>query len=331
MNVSKWWIQYLKWPIFIRISVIVFIIIITFGFIIYYIEPNQFSSPFEGIWWALVTISTVGYGDFVPETVKGRLLGMVLIVIGASFITAYFASLSAATVKKQNSLLEGLTPFNGSHHFIIVGWSQKANELIKMLRFHRPFHSIVLIDSTLKQAPYLEEKIHFIKGNPLDDNILKKANIQNAQTVFILSDQHKNELNADMKTILILLAVKGMNPSVYTICEILTEMQSNNAKRAGADDIIHSYKITSQVMLSSCIAQHGFSRIFDELSPANGTYIKSLAIEEEQVGATFQMVHDQLFLKHKILLGIKRGEDIIMNPPQDFKLTKEDNLIIITG
>lgn len=331
MNVSKWWIQYLKWPIFLRISVIVLIIIIIFGFTIFYIEPKQFSSPFEGVWWALVTISTVGYGDFVPETFKGRLLGMILIVIGASFITAYFASLSAATVRKQNSFVEGMIPFKGSQHFIIIGWNEKANELIKMLRLHRPFHAVVLIDATLKQSPYLEEKIHFIKGNPMDDNVLRKANIEKAQSVFIMADQHKNELDADMQTTLILLAVKGINPSVYTICEILTEMQLNNAKRAGADEIIRSYKITSQVMISSCLTQNGFSKIFHELSPANGTYIKAQSIKEEQIGATFHKVHDQLFLKHKILIGIKRGEDIILNPPQDFRLMKEDNLIIITG
>ncbi|WP_456687952.1 ion channel [Aeribacillus sp. SP014] len=46
-------------------------ILILFGTMISYIEPKEFPTPFEGIWWALVTMSTTGYGDFVPKTFFG--------------------------------------------------------------------------------------------------------------------------------------------------------------------------------------------------------------------------------------------------------------------
>lgn len=68
MKSTKLWIQYLRWPVFIRMSVIVLMILILFGTMISYIEPKEFPTPFEGIWWALVTMSTTGYGDFVPKT-----------------------------------------------------------------------------------------------------------------------------------------------------------------------------------------------------------------------------------------------------------------------
>lgn len=329
MKISKLWIQYLKWPLYLRISIIVFMIILTFGFTISQLEPDQFPTPFEGIWWSLVTISTVGYGDFVPKTVAGRLLGMVMIFIGASFITAYFSSLSASTVKKQNARIDGSLPFTGSQHVIIIGWNEKANELVKMLRKHRPFHSIVLIDSSLNSSPYLEEKIHFIKGEPANDRILERANIKEAQSVFITADQHKNEQYADMQTILILLAVKGLNPSVYTVCEILTETQTTNALRAGADEIIKSYQLTSHVMISSFLSPPQYSQILMELSPVNGTYTTLERIQNELVGLTFQEVHDQLFEREKILFGIKRGEEIVINPPRHYILLQDDELLII--
>lgn len=331
MNVHKWWINYLKWPIFLRISMIVIFIVMFFGFMISLIEPNEFPTLFEGIWWAVVTISTVGYGDFTPKTFSGRLLGLVLIFIGASFITAFFASLSTATIQKQNERINGNQSYTGSQHIIIVGWNEKTNELVKMIRYHRPFHTIVLIDASLEKAPFIEEKIYFIKGNPTDDSSLQRANIKKAQAVFITSDQHKDERHADMQTISILLAVKGLNPSIYTVCEILTETQTNNAYRAGANELIKSYKLTSQVMMSSFLSKNSFAQIFTELCPANGTFLTTEEVSEEEIGQTFEVIHHQLFQDQKILFGVKKGEELMLNPPPHYVIGKDDALLVLKG
>ena len=52
------------------------------GNLIYLIEPETFRNAFEGLWWSLVTMSTVGYGDLVPHTVIGKVLGGFLILTG---------------------------------------------------------------------------------------------------------------------------------------------------------------------------------------------------------------------------------------------------------
>ncbi len=52
------------------------------GNLIFVAEPETFSNAFEGLWWSLVTMSTVGYGDFVPQTVMGKVLGGLLILTG---------------------------------------------------------------------------------------------------------------------------------------------------------------------------------------------------------------------------------------------------------
>jgi len=52
------------------------------GNMIYILEPQTFADAFEGTWWSLVTMSTVGYGDFVPKTATGKTLAVSLIMAG---------------------------------------------------------------------------------------------------------------------------------------------------------------------------------------------------------------------------------------------------------
>jgi len=66
--------------VFIGISIIILIA----GNVIYFLEPQNIANAFEGCWWSLVTMTTVGYGDIVPHTAAGRILASVLIVIGVS-------------------------------------------------------------------------------------------------------------------------------------------------------------------------------------------------------------------------------------------------------
>ena len=73
--------------------------------------------------------------------------------------------------------------------------------------------------------------------------------------MIITADTNSGELQADMNSILTLLTVKGLNPDVETIVEILTNEQMANAKRAGADEIIQTNILTSFVMHQSITSQ----------------------------------------------------------------------------
>jgi len=64
------------------------------GNLIFIIEPQTFPNAFEGAWWSLVTMSTVGYGDYVPISVMGKLLAAFLILIGICMFAMVTAVIS---------------------------------------------------------------------------------------------------------------------------------------------------------------------------------------------------------------------------------------------
>ena len=67
---------------------------------IYYFEkeaqPEEFASIFHSLWWAVITLTTVGYGDFAPETVGGRLFTFVILVVGLGVVAVPTGLLASA-------------------------------------------------------------------------------------------------------------------------------------------------------------------------------------------------------------------------------------------
>ena len=69
-------------------------------------DPDNFSSLGLAIWWALQTVTTVGYGDIVPTNSLGRLVGGVLMVLGVSFIAFVTAGVTSVVVRRGQAEAE---------------------------------------------------------------------------------------------------------------------------------------------------------------------------------------------------------------------------------
>ena len=89
---------------------LVVLVLIVSSLLIYYAEhdaqPDKFSNAFSGLWWAVATLTTVGYGDIYPITVTGRILGAIIAITGIGMVAVPTSILSAGFVEhlsKQDS------------------------------------------------------------------------------------------------------------------------------------------------------------------------------------------------------------------------------------
>ncbi len=71
------------------------------GFVVTVIDRKDFPDFGTGVWWAIVTIATVGYGDVVPHTGWGRVVGSVVIVIGVTFVSFLIAIVTSYFVAAE--------------------------------------------------------------------------------------------------------------------------------------------------------------------------------------------------------------------------------------
>ncbi|MGV3466761.1 MAG: potassium channel family protein [Heyndrickxia sp.] len=323
--------RFLRWPTIIKLLLLIFGLIIAFGTSIHYVEPKQFPTIFTGIWWAVITTATVGYGDVYPVTVKGRILGILLVLTGAGVVSAYFASIAASTIRIQNAAVKGTKMFKGKDHIIVVGWNGRSKNVIDQWLDLNKYQSIVLIDESLEQNPYPTHQVHFVKGKASVDETLRKASLKSAKYILITADQNENESHADMGSILILLAVKGFHPDIYCVVEILMNENVINAKRAGADEVIQTNAQSSYIMMNTLLS-HGMSdTILMMLDHIKGNHLKYIPMLEEWNEKYFEEISTLLKEERKLLIGLKRGDETIINPPKYFQIYASDDLLVIAN
>jgi hypothetical protein len=75
--------------------------VLVFGVIERIAEPKTFDSVWLGFWWAIQTVTTVGYGDIVPTETTGKLLAAVLMIGGLSFLSVITATITSAFVARR--------------------------------------------------------------------------------------------------------------------------------------------------------------------------------------------------------------------------------------
>lgn len=65
------------------------------------IDPSGFPTIGSGLWWAVQTVTTVGYGDRVPETAAGQLVAALVMLLGIAFVTVTTASITGSFVAQS--------------------------------------------------------------------------------------------------------------------------------------------------------------------------------------------------------------------------------------
>ena len=92
---------------------------ITGAVIISFIEPGSFSTFANSLWWTIVTMTTVGYGDMAPTTPLGRLLAVIIMFFGISLIAVVTGTISSIFTNSSLPTTKGMFFFPFNEFFLI--------------------------------------------------------------------------------------------------------------------------------------------------------------------------------------------------------------------
>ncbi|MFQ5822596.1 MAG: potassium channel family protein [bacterium] len=290
-------------------------------------------SLIEAVWWSVVTITTVGYGDITPQSLGGRIIGALIMFFGIGILGLFTATIASIFVEKKMKEERGMRSYDFENHIILCEWNYRAREILHELRMdHRIETAPIILIAEIDVKPVDDKNLFFIQGSITEEN-LKRANLEKAKTVVILGDDQLEANARDAKAVLITLTVESLNPNVYTIVELVDGTNVQHCERANADEIIVGSEFSSK-LISRATLDHGISKVLSELlSSRFGNDLFKIPVPQSMQGKSFIEIFTEMKQSNQsIILAVQKGNEgeVISNPPVDYKVAAGDYLIVIS-
>lgn len=305
--------SYILWGIILFLSLFILMFII---FISEQKTNSEINSIFDAIWYTLVTITTVGYGDIAPTSVIGRITAMILLIAGVAIFGALSGKFASFLFERQQKKDRGLLKMtNMKNHFLILGWKQNFSKILEGILYANPEipaeKMVLLNNAPLSEIEVIKsderfKNINFLHGDFTDEGTLLKAQLSTADRAVILADTSENfsTLEIDSRTVLAVITIKNLNPKIYCVAEILDTKFEKHLTLAHCDEIILSSDY-EQNLLVKASAGKGMSHILRELiSDDNDSGILIENIPDKFIGKPYQDFKNSLASQKDILIGL---------------------------
>ena len=323
---KRFW-QFLLREKIVQLFCVVLGITLSSGVAITWLEPDlSFGS---GLWWSIVTLTTVGYGDISPASPGGRILAIIIMFFGIGLLGTLSASLAALIIGHRLKENKGMCAVDFQGHLILCEWNHRTRAILKELRADSQTKDLkIVLVANIDEKPVDDNNLFFVKGNVCEET-LEKANIVHAKTIIVLGDDTLDATARDAKVVLATLTIESLANNVYSVVELVDEANVAHCRRAKADEIIVGSELSSRLIASAAV-DHGISRVVSELlSTQYGNELFSVPLPDDLAGNTFLDVFTMMKRERQtIVLGIQKGGngEHVSNPPSEYVFEKDDRL-----
>ena len=264
-------------------------------------HPNKPLSFMDVLYFAIVSLTTVGYGDIVPVTALARFINAVLLTpvrvfLWAVFLgTAYELTLQRYRERVQmNKLKERL-----HNHTIICGFGVKGRTIVQELMAHGTRAEQIIVIEPNEDALAQATKLGLValKGDASSEEILRAASIESAAQVMVA-------LDFDDICVLICLTVRHLNPKIRLVASVREQENIKLLSAAGADVIV-SPSITGGRLMSAAVSSPAATDFMqDLLSFGQGIDAVEHTVTPDQIGKLVSELEDK---SGYFVLGVARG------------------------
>jgi len=313
-----------------------FVMAIIFGSTIIFIYEGAGINPnihnyFDAIYWSVITISSVGFGDISPVTIQGRVATLFL-VIGGMGVIAFSTSIVTTALSARLIILKEekvIGEANSLTDFIIIcGFGRMGKVLAnEFLKVEQKFLIIDQSDETFLH--FNTQKFLAVKGDATDSSLLESVGINAGGATTIIACTDNDAVNLS-----IILTARSLNPNIH----IIARANNTNAKQklllAGAREVILSNEISALVATEYIGQPVAFEAIDDILLNSEGAIMDEIEILSKShfIGHTLENINLNAFNLTLIgVINLKNRKEFIFNPKKESYIIQEKDIFIIIG
>jgi voltage-gated potassium channel len=285
---------------------------------------------FDAFYMALMTLTTVGYGEVHPLTFHGRVFASVLMLVGVATVFVAFAILGDTLLRleladyfgrrRRNRMLQQI-----AGHYIVCGAGRVGRSVV--LELLRGGAKVVLIDNDPGRARWGDglAGVVTLTADASKDETLRLARIDTA--VGLVS-----AIASDAENVYVTLSAKVLNPSLHVAVRASDDQAEEKLRRAGATTVLTPYAYIGHRLAQSLTRPHvvnfldvasAFDRTdldltIEQLKIGTGSRFSAKTLEEAHLGRTYGV----------IVLAVQRQNGTMQfNPQADVRLEGGDTLI----
>ncbi len=309
----------------------IFVIVLMSSSAITFFEPEV--SFVSGIWWSIVTLTTVGYGDISPSTAGGRVVAAMIMFLGIGLLGMLSANLATIMISNRIRENKGMGTTDLEKHVILCEWNHRSRSVLREMRANsKTERTPVVLIADIGEKPIDDPLLVFVSGQA-NEETLEKANLHKAATVVVLGDDSLEPTSRDAKVVLTTLTIESINPQVYTVVEVVNIENRQHCLRANADEIIVGSELSSHLLATAAMS-HGMSTIVSELISARyGNDLFSVPSPQKFFGKPFLEVMLTMKKEYQAtVLGIQKGKggELVANPDPEYIITADDQLVLMS-
>lgn len=292
------------------------------------VEGSQWTL-LDGLFMTVITLFTVGYSEVHTLSAGGRMLTIVLILLGGGFM-AYAASTIAQLIfegklreiwglkrmRKQISELK--------NHYIVCGAGKTAQEIIKSLKGNAP-NQFVVIDIDRSRIDKLQqENIFAIEGDATSDEVLIEAGIERAAGLAVT-------LPTDADNVFVTLSAKGFKSDLFVVAKAEKIDSIAKLRKAGANKVVSPniiagarmasmlYRPTVMDFMDATLAGDNKAMMMEEFRIQSNSYLDNKAIKDAEIRQR----------SGAIIVSVRRESETIVNPLPTLVFKPCDILVVL--
>ncbi len=284
-------------------------------------------NPFDSLYMTVITLSTVGFQEIVPLSVKGKAFTIGLIFFGLG-VVAYAVNNGVRAIfegeiqevfgrRKLKKALDSL-----ENHYIVCGYGRMGKVICnELMAKGMPF---VVVEKESKELE-VDDDVITVYGDATRDELLLKVGVERAKGLISV-------LDSDAQNLYVVLSAKGLNQNLFIIARANEEGSDYKLKRAGADKVVSPFHIgglrIAHTILKPTVVD------FLELTAKTGNMeiqIEEVAVEAGSALANKTIKDADIIEKNGVLIVAlkKKTGKILFNPSDNNLIGVGDKLAVI--
>ena len=305
------------------------------GLVFWRVEGHSYSL-FESVYFALITISTVGYSELprMDLNPSARMLVMGMIVAGVASVAFFQSSLTTLMIEgvigkafRRRIMQRRIAALSG--HTIVAGCGRTGRFVVEELSANEmPFLIIDRDPDVLEQINAdFGGRMAYVVGDATDDHSLSAAGIERAAGLI-------TALSSDPDNVFVTISARSLNPKVRIVAKALSIGVEAKLERAGADAMVSPHRIGGLRLVTELVRPHtaefldsmmrgtGEGQLrFDDVEVRRGTRYEGVTLREAPIRA-----------EANVMVVAIRGPDghFVYNPPAEQRI-ESGSFIVVLG